>query len=627
MKQLENKLKLLQFAIDAIPDAVYWITMDGHIWNANTAACGMLGYSREELLSLSVENIDPDYSREDCLSDLEELKRTGILHLKRHHRTKIGRIVPVHITSNYLVYNDVEYICCTVRDISELQRAQAELERRVEERTTELAETVQALRFTQFAIDRAAAQAFWMTEEGRFYYVNDAACNSLGYSREELLSMSVPDINPTCSVEEFPSHWREAREKGLTIFETFHRAKDARVFPVEIRANHVIFEGKEYTCAFVTDISARKRLEDALRASEAEKSLILNSTMDYVVYHDPGMRIVWANWKVAELTKLPVEEIVGRHCWEVVYKRDDPCEDCPVILARDTGEPRKMEKYSPNGLILNMRAYPIRGEDGRLLGVAEFASDITERKLAEDALQKAHAELESRVRERTEQLSSLTAELSLAEERERRRIATELHDQVGQNLIMSKIRLDSLSLDLPAGDFEASLDDIKKQITRALEDIRSLTVQLSPPLLYEVGFEAAVEWLGEEFEEKYGFQVEFQEDGKRKSLDEETGVALYQMVRELLVNVAKHASAKKVGISVEKVSGRIRISVVDDGKGFDVLNGMQRRKRGFGLFNIRQRIEHMGGKLEVESSIGEGARVTLVLPLRKKNISTNRRQP
>jgi signal transduction histidine kinase len=180
---------------------------------------------------------------------------------------------------------------------------------------------------------------------------------------------------------------------------------------------------------------------------------------------------------------------------------------------------------------------------------------------------------------------------------------------------------------LPAGDFEASLDDIKKQITRALEDIRSLTVQLSPPLLYEVGFEAAVEWLGEEFEEKYGFQVEFQEDGKRKSLDEETGVALYQMVRELLVNVAKHASAKKVGISVEKVSGRIRISVVDDGKGFDVLNGMQRRKRGFGLFNIRQRIEHMGGKLEVESSIGEGARVTLVLPLRKKNISTNRRQP
>jgi PAS domain S-box-containing protein len=627
MKQPEDKLKLLEFSIDNIPDAVYWITMDGRLWNCNAAACGMLGYSREELLSLSVHDIDFEYSLEDGQSDLEELKRTGILHFKSCHRTRDGRIIPVEITSNYFQYDDAECICSIVRDISELQRARAEMERRVEERTAELAETVQALRFTQFAIDRAAAQAFWMTEEGRFFYVNDAACDSLGYSLQELLGMSVPDINPTCSPEEFPSHWSEAREKGFTIIETFHRAKDARVFPVEIRANHVIFEGKEYTCSFVTDISARKRLEDALRASEAEKSLILNSTMDYVMYHDPDMRIMWANWKAAELTKLPVEELIGRHCWEVVHKRDKSCEQCPVIMARDTGEPQKMEMYSPNGLILNMRAYPIRSEDGKLLGIAEFASDITEQKHAEDELQKTHTELESRVRERTEQLTSLTAELSLVEERERRRIATELHDQVGQTLIMSKIKLDSLSLDLPAEDFAASLGEIRKQITRSLEDIRSLTFQLSPPLLYEVGFEAAVEWLGEEFEEKYGFRVEFQDDGKRKPLDEETGVALFQMVRELLVNVANHAKAKKVGISVEKVSGKIRISVVDNGTGFDAMNGMRRRKRGFGLFNIRQRIEYMGGSLEIESRMGDGACVTLVLPLRKKARSTNRRQP
>jgi signal transduction histidine kinase len=256
-----------------------------------------------------------------------------------------------------------------------------------------------------------------------------------------------------------------------------------------------------------------------------------------------------------------------------------------------------------------------------------FVQDITERKRAEDALQKAHAELESRVRERTEQLTSLTAELSLAEEKERRRIATELHDQVGQTLVMSKIRLDSLSPDLPAGDFEASLGEIRQLITHSLEDIRSLTFQLSPPLLYEVGLEAAVEWLGEEFEEKYGFQVAFQDDGNRNPLDEETEVALYQMVRELLVNVAKHAKAKKVGISIEKVSGRIRINVVDDGMGFDAMNGMRPRKRGFGLFNIRQRIEYMGGQLEVESRMGDGARVTLILPLRKKKLSTSRRQP
>jgi signal transduction histidine kinase len=276
-----------------------------------------------------------------------------------------------------------------------------------------------------------------------------------------------------------------------------------------------------------------------------------------------------------------------------------------------------------------MRAYPIRSEDGRLLGIAEFASDITEQKRAEEALRKTHDELETRVRERTEQLTSLTAELSLVEERERRRIATELHDQVGQTLIMSKIRLDSLSPELPPGEFEAVLREIREQVTGSIEEIRSLTFQLSPPLLYEVGFEAAVEWLGEEFKRKYGFTVEFLDDGRKKPLNEEAGVALYQMVRELLVNIAKHAKAKKVEISVERVSDKISISVKDDGVGFDAVNGMERKnkKRGFGLFNIRQRINHMGGKLEIESGSGPGARVTLLLPLRKKKKSTDRRKP
>jgi PAS domain S-box-containing protein len=744
----EDKLKLLEFSIDSIPDAVYWITMDGRFRNCNAAACRMLAYRREELLSLSFHDIDPDYSLEDGQSDLVELKRTGTLHLKRCHTTKDGRVIPVEVTFNYFIYNDVEYVCCIARDINELSQAQAELEKKVEERTAELAETVRALRFTQFAIDRAADQAFWMTDDGRFIYVNDAACRALGYTREELLRMSVPDINPTCSPEEFPVYWNESREKGSSTFETCHRAKDGRVFPVEIRSNYVIFDGEEYNCAFATDITERKkakeelllsrfcidkaaigiyqtdengtifnvndyacaslgflkeelfslsvfdidpaitgekmleikrtldrtgsvthetvhrrkdgttfpveiaanllefrgkeftisfvkditerkRAEEELRASEAEKSLILNSTMDYVMYHDTDMKIMWANWKAAELTTLPVEEFIGRHCWEVVHRRDKPCEECPVVLARDTGEPQKMEKYSPNGLILNMRAYPIRSEEGKLLGIAEFASDITEQKRAEDALRKAHDELEARVRKRTEQLVSLTAELSLAEEKERRRIATELHDHVGQTLIMGKIRLDSLSPELPAEDLAASLADISRHLARSLEEIRSLTFQLSPPLLYEVGFEAAVEWLGEEFGEKYDFQVEFQDDGRRKPLDEETGVALYQMVRELLLNVAKHAKAKKTGISVEKVSDKIRICVADDGIGFDAMNGMGRknRKRGFGLFNIRQRIDHMGGKLEMESRLGYGTRMTLLLPLRKKKKSTNRRKP
>jgi signal transduction histidine kinase len=255
-----------------------------------------------------------------------------------------------------------------------------------------------------------------------------------------------------------------------------------------------------------------------------------------------------------------------------------------------------------------------------VFGVLGVSNDITERKKAEDALRQAHDELECRVRERTGQLVSLTAELSLAEEKERRRIATELHDQVGQPLLMSKIRLDSLSPDLPGEEIEAAIGEIREQISRTIEEIRSLTFQLSPPLLYEVGFEAAVEWLAEELEERHGLKAEFQDDGKPKPLNQETGVALYQMVRELLVNVVKHAKAKKVRVSIEKARDKIIIGVTDDGTGFEASENLWHGngKRGFGLFNIRQRLEYMGGKLEIESKAGHGTRVKLLLSAGKR---------
>jgi len=150
----------------------------------------------------------------------------------------------------------------------ELEHTRDGLEKRVEERTRELAETLQTLRLAQFAIDRSVDQAFWMTHDGHFFYVNDAACNSLGYTHEELVTMSVMDINPTCSPEMVHHYWQVLREKGDDTFETCHRAKDGRVYPVEIRSNLLIFDGKEYNCCFVTDITERKRAEEVLLLSQ-----------------------------------------------------------------------------------------------------------------------------------------------------------------------------------------------------------------------------------------------------------------------------------------------------------------------------------------------------------------------
>lgn len=486
-KRAEEELRLTQFCVDKASLALYQLTEEGDIWNVNECACQSLGYSMEELRSMTVFDIDPTLTREVFNDLASKLFARGPITFERTHKRKEGTTFPVEITANSLEFRGRKFGINFVKDITERKLAEEAL-RASEER----------LRFTQYAIEKTVDQAFWMTEEGRLFYVNAAACRALGYTREELLKLSIPDIDPIYQPEKFAEHWRDLQENGYATFETLHRTKDGRIYPVEIRANYVVFDDKEYNCA--------------------------------------------------------------------------------------------------------------------------FATDITDRKLAEEKLRRAHADLEYRIKERTDQLTSLTAELSLAEERERRRIATELHDQVGQTLILSKIKLDSLSRSLASESFGKQTGEISKYLDQSIQDIRSLTFQLSPPLLYEVGFEAAVEWLGEEFEEKYGLHVEFQDDGKKKPLAEEASVALYQMVRELLLNVAKHAKAKSVRISVGKVSGKIKISIADDGSGFDSLKGMRRKnkKSGFGLFNIRQRIEYLGGEFLIESEIGSGTRATLLLPLKKK---------
>jgi PAS domain S-box-containing protein len=134
----------------------------------------------------------------------------------------------------------------------------------------ELAERIRAekaLRLTQFAVDRVADAVFWIGPDAKFRYVNDAACRSLGYSREELLAMTIYDIAPNMSPQIWPDHWKDIKERGSFTFESQHRARDGQIFPVEIMVNFLEFEDQEYNCAFARDISDRRRLEEMMLQS------------------------------------------------------------------------------------------------------------------------------------------------------------------------------------------------------------------------------------------------------------------------------------------------------------------------------------------------------------------------
>jgi len=237
-------------------------------------------------------------------------------------------------------------------------------------------------------------------------------------------------------------------------------------------------------------------------------------------------------------------------------------------------------------------------------------------KLVKNAERKRAAK---RAKEYQAQLKSLASELTLAEEHERHRLATELHDQVSQSLALAKIKLDTLHASVSSPPLAKTLEDVSASLEKAIQDTRSLTFDLSNPILYELGFEAAVaEWLNEQVRDKHGIATEFEDDGQSKPLDDDVRVLLFRNVRELLINCIKYANASKVKVRVRRIDGAIEVIVEDNGIGFDPAEARSMAARGaeFGFFSIRERLEELGGHFEIESRPDAGCKATMTAPVK-----------
>ena len=282
-----------------------------------------------------------------------------------------------------------------------------------------------------------------------------------------------------------------------------------------------------------------------------------------------------------------------------------------------------------------------------LKAVVISARDVTDRMAAEDELKRAHAQLEERVEERTLELTrtnaqlhreieaheeakqkilsyqdlqrSLTSELALAEERERRRIAVDLHDRVSQALALCQIKLGLLRKNSLGPKADRTLVEALELCRTAVADTRTLTFEISPPELYELGLEAALDELVGMTGKDHGLATEFLDDEEPKPLSLDVQVTLYRAVRELIINVVKHARAGCIQVAVRREDHAIRVEVSDDGIGFDSsrVNADGTRNKSFGLLSIHERIQLLGGSMEIDSRVGGGTRVRLRAPLGK----------
>ena len=270
---------------------------------------------------------------------------------------------------------------------------------------------------------------------------------------------------------------------------------------------------------------------------------------------------------------------------------------------------------------VSLTVSPIKDVTGQIIGASKSARDITERKRIENDLKSLTLELDSRVTQRTQALTEsqdrlrgLAAQLSLAEERVRRSLATDLHDYLGQLLVVCRMKL-SQALQGPIAQRDQLIDDADRVLNDALTYTRSLVAQLTPPVLREFGLIMGLKWLGEQIKRR-GLTVSVTVNVATVDLAEEQAILVFQSVRELLMNILKHAGTPEASLTVDVVDHTLVVTVQDRGRGFDPSSQQPTAGAHFGLFSIRERMEAVGGTFSLSSAPGEGttAKLSVALP-------------
>lgn len=368
-KQTEKALGFTQFSIDKTADAAFWMGPDARFIYVNEAACRSLGYSREELLSMTVHDIDPDFPVEIWLDHWKDVRERGSFTIESRHRAKSGKIFPVELTINFLLFEGKEYNCAFAHDITERRLTQ------------------ESLKLSQISVNSSSIAIFWLDESANFFYVNEAACLDLDYTREELLSMSVFNISPRLSEEIWSNLWKELKIAKKLTYETFHLSRKGRIFPVDLIINYTEFSEKGYAVGFAKDITERKQVERELYESQIRfKALFKGGAVPSYIWQKIGEDFILADYNIAAdtLTLGDIKKYLGFKATEMYRERSDLREDLKQCFEEKSILIRE-RKFNFNILKENrdlIITYSFIPPD---LVLAQ-SEDITERKKAEQGL-------------------------------------------------------------------------------------------------------------------------------------------------------------------------------------------------------------------------------------------------
>lgn len=472
--------------------------------------------------------------------------------------------------------------------------------------------------------------------QGKYVYVNPACLRLFGASRpEELLGKNVLDLVHPDDRPEVADRIKRIQNDGIITL-----LRDSKIIRLDGNTIHISssgtkinFDGRPAIQAVMQDNTERKMAEKALqKANERLEQIVEQRTAELrTLYHyardlleacpdplvtiGPSGQITDVNKATETATGFSREQLIGSDFSAYFTDPEKADEGYRMILSRGsvTDYPLTIRHASGSTADVLYNATVYRGEDGRVQGVFAAARDVTEHNRMDRELHALHKALEHRAA----QLQSLASELTLTEQRERRRLAQLLHDHLQQLLYAARLSVTTLRRKVSNKDLLNVIQHIDTLLGQCIEESRSVTMELSPPVLYDAGLVPALEWLSRQMRFNYGLSVEVDGDVRAEPETEDIKVLLFQSVRELLFNVVKHAGAQNALIKMGLTPDRhIRIDVVDKGLGFNVelTQAAGGRIAGFGLFSIRERLEQMGGRLEVSTAAGKGTTATIFAP-------------
>jgi len=566
----------------------------------NPAYARMHGYSVEELTGRPIETVYAPEVRKDVPAIIARNHKLGHRRFESLHVHRDGHTFPVLVDATAVRDDEgkVLFRVVNVQDITDLRRAQDDM--RV------------AREFFKTLFDSAPVGMAIADLSGRYIDVNRAMCEFVGYAETELLEMSFRDITHPDDVGENDALRELLLEGGSTAIrmEKRYMHKDGRILWALMIVTMVRDQaGKPaFTIGQMMDIGERKRMDDALLRQDAELKEALRigriGRWDYdplsgtttwsallceIVGHDPAHPTP----DKSEISKYYSPASLAAHKAAIDY-------------ALATGMPYRLEieirRANGEAGWLLIRGEAVRDvATGAVAGLRGTAQDITENKKAELELQRTR-----------EQLRALSTYQETILEEERKRIAREVHDEMGQLLTALKMDISLIRMRFgKEAEIREKAEDMRVLVEKTIQVVRHVASNLRPAAL-DLGLPAAIEWLAEDFEHRWEIECEVRLGSGETALDDSQATAVFRVVQESLTNVARHADASKVVIKVDGQDGRLRLRIWDNGCGFDPFQ--VREKTGFGILGMRERILALGGSLTIDSQPGIGTRVDIDLP-------------